>query len=196
LEHRTSNDSFHFNFLIYESVGLFGRGISPPQGRFLTQTQNTHTTHALSWIRTHDPSVRTYEDISCLRAATLIRNVVYYYLFAYLFNNVVRPYSIVGCDDQSIMHWQGCGRKWSLDSRYHPSICLYCGKPSQAIRYSSRGLGTSSPVIHDFKRTICHCRWMCSNCLDFPQSPMCVIRLACQQNTKASVFLSEPITCA
>jgi hypothetical protein len=46
-----------------QSVGLLGRRISPAQGRYLTQTD----IHALSEIRTHDPSVRTGEDISFLR---------------------------------------------------------------------------------------------------------------------------------
>jgi hypothetical protein len=42
--------------------------ISPSQGRYLTQTQNKHRVlSALSGIRTHDPSVRAGEDISCLR---------------------------------------------------------------------------------------------------------------------------------
>jgi hypothetical protein len=45
------------------SVGLFGRVISPSQGRYLTQTD----IHALSGIRTHDLSVRGSEDCSCLR---------------------------------------------------------------------------------------------------------------------------------
>jgi hypothetical protein len=49
-----------------QSVELLGRGISPSQGRYL-QTKNTNTEktgtdiHALSGIRTHDPSVRASE---------------------------------------------------------------------------------------------------------------------------------------
>jgi hypothetical protein len=51
----------------YTLVGLLGRGISPSQGRYL-HTEQTHTDiHALSAIRTHDHSVQTREDSSCLR---------------------------------------------------------------------------------------------------------------------------------
>jgi hypothetical protein len=57
-----------------QTVGLLGRVISPSQGRYLHTGQhkhrlNAHTTniHALSGIRTHDPSVRESEDSSCFR---------------------------------------------------------------------------------------------------------------------------------
>jgi hypothetical protein len=57
-----------------QAVGLLGWGISPPQNRYLhigqhKPTRNAHNTdiHAFSGIRTHDPSLRTGEDISCLR---------------------------------------------------------------------------------------------------------------------------------
>jgi hypothetical protein len=64
-----------FSFVIFftQSVGLLGRGISPSQGRYLYTGQykrriNAHTDiNALSWIRTHDPSVRASEDSSYLR---------------------------------------------------------------------------------------------------------------------------------
>jgi hypothetical protein len=46
-----------------QSVGLLGRVISPSQGRYLTQTD----IHALNGTRTHGPSIRAAEDISCLR---------------------------------------------------------------------------------------------------------------------------------
>jgi hypothetical protein len=62
------------SFPIYtQSVGLLGRGISPPQGRYL-QRINAHThIHASSGIRTHDPGVRMGEDVHALeRAATVI----------------------------------------------------------------------------------------------------------------------------
>jgi hypothetical protein len=56
-----------------QSVGL-GRGNNPSQGRYLQTEQhkhriNAHNTdiHALSGIRTHDPSVRASEESSCLR---------------------------------------------------------------------------------------------------------------------------------
>jgi hypothetical protein len=69
------NALLHFSFVIIrQSVGLLGRGISPSQGRYLHMEQhkhriNAHNTdvHALSVIRTHDPSIRVIEDISCLR---------------------------------------------------------------------------------------------------------------------------------
>jgi hypothetical protein len=53
-----------FSFLMYtQNVGLLLRGISPSQGRYL------HTDiHALSGIRTHNPSIRTGENSSCLRS--------------------------------------------------------------------------------------------------------------------------------
>jgi hypothetical protein len=57
-------------------IGLLGRVISHSQGRYLnrtTQTQNkgihTPNIHALSGIRTHDPSVRASGDSSCLNPA-------------------------------------------------------------------------------------------------------------------------------
>jgi hypothetical protein len=62
-----------FSFLIYtQSVGLFGRGISPSQGRNLHTKQhkhriNTQDIHASSGIRTHDLSVRAGEHSSCFR---------------------------------------------------------------------------------------------------------------------------------
>jgi hypothetical protein len=55
-----------------QSVGLLGRVINPSQGRYLhrtTQAQNKRTQgiHALSRIRTHDPTARASEYSSCLR---------------------------------------------------------------------------------------------------------------------------------
>jgi hypothetical protein len=63
-----------FSFVIFftQTVGLLGRVISPSQGRYLHTGQhkhriNAHTDiHALSGIRTYDPSVRASEDGSCL----------------------------------------------------------------------------------------------------------------------------------
>jgi hypothetical protein len=56
------------------AVGHLGRVISPSQGRYLNKGQhkqnkhiNTPNIHALSGIRTHDPSVQANEDSSCLR---------------------------------------------------------------------------------------------------------------------------------
>jgi hypothetical protein len=63
-----------FSSLIYtQSVGLLGRGITPSQGRYLHTGQHKHRInaytdiHALSGIRTHDPSVRASEYSTCLR---------------------------------------------------------------------------------------------------------------------------------
>jgi hypothetical protein len=64
--------SFGNNFFT-QTVGLLGRVISPSQGRCLHTREhkhiiNAHTDiHALSGIRTHDPSVQASEDSSCLR---------------------------------------------------------------------------------------------------------------------------------
>jgi hypothetical protein len=55
-----------------QSVGLLGRLMGPSQGRYLHTGQHKHTIdaqrdiHALSRIRTHDPSVRARDDSSCL----------------------------------------------------------------------------------------------------------------------------------
>jgi hypothetical protein len=63
----------HFHKHFTQSVGLHGWVISPSQGLYLHRVQhkhriNVHTDiHALSGIRTHDPSVRANEDISCRR---------------------------------------------------------------------------------------------------------------------------------
>jgi hypothetical protein len=64
-----------FSFMIFftQKVGLLGRVISPSQGLYLNTGQhkhgiNAHTDfHALSGIRTHDPSVPASEGCSCLR---------------------------------------------------------------------------------------------------------------------------------
>jgi hypothetical protein len=66
---------FFFSFVIIftQTVGLLGRVVSPSQGRYLHTGQHKHTinvhtdVHALSGFPTHDPSVRTSEDSSCLR---------------------------------------------------------------------------------------------------------------------------------
>jgi hypothetical protein len=65
---------FSVSWSYTQSVGLLGRGISPSQGRYLHTEQhknriNAHNTdiHALSGVRTHDPSVWANEDCSCLR---------------------------------------------------------------------------------------------------------------------------------
>jgi hypothetical protein len=81
-------DLCFFSFtIISQIVGLLGRGISSSQGLYLNtgkQKQNKHihtpNIHALSGIRTHDPSVRTSEDSSCLdRSATLTGRYPYAY---------------------------------------------------------------------------------------------------------------------
>jgi hypothetical protein len=58
-------------FCFTQTEGLLGRVISPWRGRYLhtrkhKRTINAHTNiHALSGIRTHDPSVRASEESSC-----------------------------------------------------------------------------------------------------------------------------------
>jgi hypothetical protein len=64
---------FQFLESYIQSIALLGRGIRPSQGLYLHTEHkhriNAHNTdiHALSGIRTHDPSVRASEDSSCLR---------------------------------------------------------------------------------------------------------------------------------
>jgi hypothetical protein len=66
--------------LFFSSVIIFTQSvwpvrwvISPSQGRYLDTGQHEHridlhtNIRALSWIRTHDPSVRAGEDSSCLK---------------------------------------------------------------------------------------------------------------------------------
>jgi hypothetical protein len=52
-----------------QTVGLLGWVISPSQGLYLNTGQHklTPNIHALSGIRTHDPSVRANADSSCFR---------------------------------------------------------------------------------------------------------------------------------
>jgi hypothetical protein len=66
--------AFSVSWSYTQSIGLFGRGISPSQGHYLHTEQHTyrinaHNTdiHALSEIRTHDHSVRVDEESSYLR---------------------------------------------------------------------------------------------------------------------------------
>jgi hypothetical protein len=52
LEHRTSVKCFvSLQFLnLRQTVELLGRGISPSQGRYLTQTQNKHEQTSMPWV--------------------------------------------------------------------------------------------------------------------------------------------------
>jgi hypothetical protein len=56
---------FSFVIIFTQTVGLRRQGISPSQHRYVHTAQrkhriNAHTDiHVLSWIRTHDPRVRT-----------------------------------------------------------------------------------------------------------------------------------------
>jgi hypothetical protein len=66
--------AFSVSWSYTQSVGLLGRGISPSQGLYLHTEQKKYKIkahnkdiHALSGIRTLDPSVRGSEDSSCLR---------------------------------------------------------------------------------------------------------------------------------
>jgi hypothetical protein len=59
LEHRASVKRFvSLQFLNPQSVGLLGWGISPSQDRYLYEHRVNTNIHALSGIRTHDPSFR------------------------------------------------------------------------------------------------------------------------------------------
>jgi hypothetical protein len=65
---------FQISWSCTQSVGLLGRWISSSQGLYLHTDQHKHginaqntDIHALSWIRTHDPSVRASKDSLCLR---------------------------------------------------------------------------------------------------------------------------------
>jgi hypothetical protein len=66
--------AFSVSWSCTQSVGPLGRGISRSQGLYLHTGQHKHRIsayntdiHALSEIRTHDPSVRASKDSSCLR---------------------------------------------------------------------------------------------------------------------------------
>jgi hypothetical protein len=61
-----------FRNLLSQTVGLLEREIIPSQGHYQhtehKHRKNAHTDiHALSGIRTHNPSVLASEDSSCLR---------------------------------------------------------------------------------------------------------------------------------
>jgi hypothetical protein len=63
-----------FHNFFTQTVGLLGWVISPSQGHYLHTGEHKHRInaytdiHALSGIRTHDPSVRASEDSLCLRS--------------------------------------------------------------------------------------------------------------------------------
>jgi hypothetical protein len=63
--------AFSVSYIYTRSVRLLGRGISPSQIRYLHTEQHNHRInadiHALSGIRTHNPSVRAAEDSSLLK---------------------------------------------------------------------------------------------------------------------------------
>jgi hypothetical protein len=77
LEHRASGKRFvSLQFLnLRHSVGLLGRGISPSQGRYLTQTQNERTQTSVSRVR-FEPTIPPFERAKTFhalcRSATVI----------------------------------------------------------------------------------------------------------------------------
>jgi hypothetical protein len=94
-----------FSFVIFfaQMVGLLGRVISPPQGRYLHTGQhkhiiNAHTDiHALSGIRTHELSVRASEESSCLRQrGHCDRHYVYTEQHKYIINAHVDIHALSG----------------------------------------------------------------------------------------------------
>jgi hypothetical protein len=85
-----------FNFVIIfftHTVGLLGQVISPSQGRYLYTRKHKHRInvytdiHALSGIRTHDPSFRVRED----RAPTMIGTVISYHKIKYICIHLIHP---------------------------------------------------------------------------------------------------------
>jgi hypothetical protein len=91
-----------FRFVIFstQTVGLLGRALSPSQGRYLHTGQHKHRInaqtdiHALSGIRTHDPSFRASEDSSCLRMRghcdrSCFAVETYKYIFSFTFHTQV-----------------------------------------------------------------------------------------------------------
>jgi hypothetical protein len=61
------NALFHFSFLILiQTVELLGWGMSPSQGHYLYKHTINTNIHALSGIRTHDPTVWAGEYSSCI----------------------------------------------------------------------------------------------------------------------------------
>jgi hypothetical protein len=62
LEHRASVKRFvSLQFLnLRQSVGLLGRGISPSQGRYLTQIQNKHRQTSIPWVG-FEPTIPVFE---------------------------------------------------------------------------------------------------------------------------------------
>jgi hypothetical protein len=64
------------NRVLRQMVGLFGRGVSPSQGLYLhriTQHRKMRTNiHALSGIRTHNPSVQAIKTYALDRVATVM----------------------------------------------------------------------------------------------------------------------------
>jgi hypothetical protein len=69
MEHRASVKRFVWlQFLNAKTIGRNPwTGISQSQGHYLYKHRINTNIHALSGIRTHDPSVRASEDSSCLR---------------------------------------------------------------------------------------------------------------------------------
>jgi hypothetical protein len=58
---------FSVSWSITQSVGLIGRGISLSQTLYSHIVQHEHRINAHRQSRSHDPSVRTSEENSCLR---------------------------------------------------------------------------------------------------------------------------------
>jgi hypothetical protein len=83
-----------FRNYFLQTVGLLGWLISPSQDRYLNTGQhkhriNAHTgIHALSWVRTHDPSVRASEESSWLSPCGYCDRLRYYITRSYLILSV------------------------------------------------------------------------------------------------------------
>jgi hypothetical protein len=110
-----------------QTVGLLGRVINPSQGRYLNTEQHKHRInahkdiHALSGIRTHDPSVQASEDSSWLRPHGYCD----------------RPRSISTGSNKSTLASSFASQKiWIMLFSYLPDFCvLLYYSTSQRIKY-------------------------------------------------------------
>jgi hypothetical protein len=115
-----------------QSVELIGRGFSPSQGRFLTHT-------SMPWVG-FEPTIPVLERAKTFHALdsadTVIGNIVHWCIIIYL--TILSDY--IPCMTRRFVNnaLAGMWKEVVVTSFEVPSICLYYGKPSQAIRYSSR----------------------------------------------------------
>jgi hypothetical protein len=77
LEHRASVKHFvSLQFLnLRQSIGPLGRGISPSQGRYLTQTQNKHNQTSMHWVA-FEPTIPVSERAKTFHALDRATSVI------------------------------------------------------------------------------------------------------------------------